>query len=172
MNAVNQGLDTLLPELLDVLDAELRRVETTLTRLDELRAAVIKRDEPALAALLNTIQTEQEQAARLDDRRDAVRRCLAEAMGCEVGAANLSRLCSLLPAEQRQIVQTRQRRLKTALAELRRQHYLTNLLLRDCARINRSLLRVLVGDEGQPGTYSPRGANAWKSRVQLMSIRA
>ena len=66
----------------------------------------------------------------------------------------------------------RQARLRSLAAQLKREHALTALLLRDVARFNRSLLRVFLGSAGRGGaTYSPTGATHATPMAALMSIQ-
>ena len=90
---MSANLDVLLDELIEVLDAEQERIAVTLDHLNELRAAVIRRQEEPLRALLGTIRSEQEQVVKLDNHREALRRQLANAIGCSAEEMNLSRLC-------------------------------------------------------------------------------
>ncbi|MBN1124159.1 MAG: hypothetical protein JXA82_04065 [Sedimentisphaerales bacterium] len=172
MKTNNMSLECLVQDLLEILEAEQRRIAHTLTRLDELRSAVIKRDENMLFTLQETIRTEQEQAVDLESRRELVREKIAGILGCSVEKLNLTRLCRSLDGAPLQKVHAIQRSLKESVRALKNEHYVTTVLLRDCARINHALLRCLLGERGQTRLYNARGTSALHLERGLMSLKA
>ncbi|MBN1817611.1 MAG: hypothetical protein JW828_09625 [Sedimentisphaerales bacterium] len=172
MKTSDANWDSLVQELLEILDAEQKRIVLTLTRLDELRSAVIKRDENTLYALQETIRTEQQQTAVLESRRETVRKKIADILGCSVGQLNLTRLCKSLDGILLRQAQSMQQSLKESVRRLRNEHTVTTLLLRDCARINQALLRCLLGERGGTRLYNARGTSALHLERGLMSSRA
>ena len=170
MTMTRMELDAdLLVELNEVLDQEQRRVEHTLTQLNDLRAAVIRRDETGLQDLLNRIQTGQNDFSQLDQRRQRLRQRLAEWMGCDLNRLNLTRLIRGLPAEQGDPLRQRQQQLYKQVRQLKMEHHLTGLLLADCARLNRMLLRAMLGGVGD--SYNAQGRSSWQVQDRLVSVQ-
>ena len=166
--------------LLDVLDEDIRHLESTMSRLDMLRSLLIKRDHAALEKLLDEIRQQADAYKTNEDKRQQLRRALAADLGCTEGELTLSWLkkeltgptCSEAQRRSGAAVADRQARLRSLAAQLRREHTLTALLLRDCARFNRSLLRVFLGSAGRGcATYSPTGATHRDASAALMSIQ-
>lgn len=158
--------------LLSVLDEDIRHIEATLLRLDALRGSLIKRDDEGLRKLLEEIQEQSQAYAATELRRQTLRRELAAGLGLPDGDLTLSGLVSRLTGQDRASVAERQTRLKFLVARLKREHTQTSLLIADCAKFNRSLLRVFLGPDGKTGTtYSPTGAARHPTGVALLNMQ-
>jgi len=159
-------------QLLAVLDEDVRHLEATLSELDTLRRLLIKRDDAALDRLLGEIRGRTEAYAANEQRRQVLRSELALALGCTKGRFTLSRLQDMLPDPQRAAVEARQKRLKSLVAELRREHTLTVALVSDSARFNRALMKALFGSSGRADvTYDTNGVSRGPASATLMSLR-
>ncbi len=158
--------------LLAVLDADIRHLETTLVQLDTLRGLLIKRDDTALELLLGEIRGRTEAYAANEQTRQRLRGDLALALGCDAGRLTLSGLQSMLPEPQRAAMASRQKKLKSLIEELRREHMLTVALVSDCTRFNRTLVRTLFGAGSQAGVlYNPSGQARQQTNTTLMSLQ-
>jgi hypothetical protein len=170
MTMTRMELDAdLLVELNEVLDQEQRRVEITLTQLDDLRSAVIRRDEAGLQDLMARIQARQNDFSQLDQRRQHLRQRLAEWIGCGPDRLNLTRLIRGLPPEQGDPLRQRQQQVYNRVRQLKMEHHLTGLLLADCARMNRMLLRMMLGGVGD--SYNAQGQSSWQVQDRLVSVQ-
>jgi hypothetical protein len=158
--------------LLAVLDEDIRHIRGSLSRLDELRSLVIKRDDTALARLLENIRSEADDYAANESMRQAIREELADAVGCEVETMTLSRLETVLPEDRRAQVADRKARLRALVNELRKEHISTAMLLSECARFNSQLLRAVfnIGRTGSV-TYSPTGAAKRQTDTTLVNLQ-
>jgi len=166
------GARARVAELLDVLDEEIRHVEATLLWLDALRTLLIKRDDRALETLLAEIQRQGEAHAATELRREQLRGDLAADLGWSRHELTLSGLLTRLAEPTRSHLAERQRRLKVLIAQLRREHTLTNVLLADCASFNRSLLRAFFGPACRTGTtYGPAGATKPSTGMSLLNMQ-
>jgi len=158
--------------LLAVLDEDVRHLETTLTQLDALRGLLIKRDDAALDQLLGEIRGRTEAYAANEQMRQALRGDLALALGCDMSRLTLSKLQSMLPEQHQTALAARQTKLVSLIAELKREYTLTAVLVSDCARFNRTLVRTFFGAAGQAGvTYSPSGQARQRTNATLMSLQ-
>jgi hypothetical protein len=170
MTIARNELDAdLLAELNEVLDQEQQRVALTLIQLDALRSALIRRDETGLHELLTRIQAQQGEFSLLDQRRQQVRQQLAERIECDPDQLNLTRLIRALPAEQSDALRQRQQQLYMQIRQLKTEHHLTGLLLAECTRLNRALLRALLGGIGD--SYNALGRSSWQVQDRLVSTR-
>lgn len=157
--------------LLGALDEDIRSTESTLSQLDVLRGLIIKRDDKALETLLHDLREEAEFRLAAIRRRETIRKELAEELGCDLRAMTLSALCRVLVDPQRQAVVDRQSRLKDLVARLKREYALTTALVADCARFNRSLMRVFFGQDHQgKATYNARGMVSRRANVSLVNL--
>lgn len=157
--------------LLDALDEDIRHAETSLSLLDTLRSLLIKRDEASLEGLLKELRREAEAHADNERRREDLRHQLAVELRCHVRDVTLSSLKDALPGERQVAVTERQTRLKSLAAELKREYTLTAMLLADCARFNRSLMRVFFGlDTKSNTTYGANAAAKHQTDVALVNM--
>jgi hypothetical protein len=158
--------------LLDVLDEDIRHVEGVLLRLDALRTLLVKRDDAGLERLLEEIHRQGEAYSDNEQKRQSLRRELAAQLGCRESDLTLSKLRGQLSGQSRTAIEERQARLKVLVEQLKREHKLTMLLIADCARFNRSLMRALFGAEGKGSmTYGPSGAAKHQTGTTLMSLQ-
>jgi len=158
--------------LLEVLDEDIRHLEQTLSSLDALRSLLIKRREADLEELLGAIRRQAEAYRPNEQKRRQLRQDLAADLGCDPGAVTLSRLQGELTEPLRTALAQRQVRLRSLAARLKQEYTLTVLLLRDCSRLNRSLLQALCGTAGRGGaTYTPSGAARPPVAATLMSTQ-
>lgn len=164
-------IETKVDALVTALDEDIRNTEATLSRLDELRTLIIKRDDAALEQLLNGLRHEAESRSPGIERREAIRKELAAELGCDIGTVTLSALKRVLRGPRRQAVADRQTRLKALIAQLKREYALTTALVVDCARFNRSLMRVFFGmDVKGKTTYNARGAVSQRTDANLVNL--
>ncbi len=157
--------------LLAVLDDDIKHVETSLSLFDTLRSLLIKRDEPALEALLNDLRRQSEIHDDNERRREDLRRQLADELGCEPREVTLSALKHCLPDERQEAVSLRQTRLRSLTVDLKREYTLTTMLVADCARFNRSLMRLFFGLDGKGQmTYGANGAARHQAGVAVVNM--
>jgi hypothetical protein len=74
-----------------------------------------------------------------------------------------------LPPEAGAELRQRQAQLKGQVRQLKSEHHLTGLLLADCARLNRALLRTMLGGDGD--SYNAQGRSSWQMQDRLVSVR-
>ncbi|MBM4028538.1 MAG: hypothetical protein FJ280_24555 [Planctomycetes bacterium] len=157
--------------LLEVLDEDIRHLAGALRRLDTLRTLLIQRADDELETLLGEIRREAETRRVQEQQRQQLRRELAADLGCPEGQLTLSRLQGELTGPTRAALAERQARLRSLAAQLKQEYTLTVLLLRDCSRLNRSLLRIFLGSGDRGGaTYSPTGTEKRPPGAALMSM--
>jgi hypothetical protein len=168
---VSSALQVKVTALLAVLDDDIGHVQTVLRRLDQLRSLLIKRDDAGLEQLLTGLASEAEIHAVNEQKRQDLRRELADELQCSLEHVTLSRLLSLVPDMQRRAVSERRKTLRSLVNKLRREHALTTMLLADCARFNQSLLRVFFGQSGRGAVrYGANGAAVRPPGASLMSL--
>jgi flagellar biosynthesis/type III secretory pathway chaperone len=171
MRATENDFDGLVNELVDVLDENICQVKLTLLRLDELRKAVIKRDEAGLRALLETIKDEGPEYRRVELRRENIRARLANFLGYVSSELNLSRLCTNVSEDKRKLILNRQKELGGLVERLRNEHISTRILLAECRRFNNVLLRGIFGQSEGSVTYDRRGGTSRDSGRGTMSMK-
>ena len=171
MKTADERLGNLVDELLTVLDEDIRYLALTLEQLDELRGAVIKRDEEGLKSLLGNIGNEQGGYRLVEKRRETIRSRMAGIFGCGIDEMNLSKLCGKLGGEKRELVARTQKELKVLAEKLRKEHAATSMLLRECARFNNMLLRGIFGNGNETVTYNDRGNASWELQRGMVSFK-
>jgi len=162
------GTESLLDELLGVLDAEAELLERKRRQLADLSDALVRRDDDATEGLLEQIELAGRQQESVDANLGALRRTLAGRFGCRADELRLSDLIERLPADRAAQVDTRRRRIVDLAESLRAQHLRTALLLMECARINRMMLESMLPRGDTVMTYGAGGANLWRSETGLV----
>ena len=167
----NVHINNIVDELLDILDEDAEQIKVTLERLDRLRASVIKRDEEDIKALLDTVRQDDTGYNLIEKRRQEICRELAEILGCSFEQINMTRLRSVLSEEKALMVAEKQHELKSLVEKLQIEHTCTTMLLKECARLNRMLLRSILGENNESLTYNARGNASWEMRKGIVSLR-
>ena len=166
---ISSAVKTKIDELVDVLDGDIRHLETALSYLDALRGLLIKRDDAALRELLGQVARHADDRGAGDRRRETLIAGLGSTLGCGADGLTLSALQAALPVENRGDLIDRQRRLKALLSELKREYRLTAILVSDCAKFNRALMRTFFKVDGVDTlTYSPSGTVRHRTNAGLM----
>ncbi len=164
-------METKVDALLEVLDEDIRHMESTLSRLDTLRTLIVKRDDVALEQLLHGLRHEAESRVAGVRRRESLREELAAELNVDRIAMTLSALQGVLSGPRRQAVADRQTRLKSLIAQLKREYALTSALVTDCARFNRSLMHMFFGLNAKGDTtYSATGAAKRRAEASLVNL--
>jgi hypothetical protein len=172
MKATASNIEDKVDEMLLVLDEDIRHIQQSLSRLNELRSLVIKRDDVALGKLLEFIQGDSEGYRSHELKRQSIRKELASALGCGLAQMNLSTLEASLPKEKKDKVTEKKAKLQSLVNELKKEHLSTALLLSDCARFNRMLLKG-VFNLGNTRTiyYGSNGATKQQSDTAFVNLQ-
>ena len=159
-------------ELLAVLDKDIEHIQRSLSRLNELRRLVIKRDDTALGKLLESIQTESDSYRRHESKRQSARKELAIAFGCSLEQMTLSRLEGVLSGEKKAQVAERKVKLRSLTEELKKEHLGTALLLSECARFNHVLLKTIL-DLGKTEIvhYTCNGSTSRQTETAFVNLQ-
>jgi hypothetical protein len=138
-----------------------------------MRSLIIKRDEIALDKLLHTIQETSEVYKDNETNRQLVRNELADFLGCSIEQITLSKLKDSLPETSRiKVIETREN-LRSLIEDLRKEYSSTVMLVSECARFNRLLLKSIF-DLGRTNTcsYDARGATRrHEGEAALMNVK-
>jgi len=166
------SIETKVDALLTVLDEDIRHAETTVGLLDTLRSLLIKRDDAGLEQLLRDLRNRTQTYGSIEERRQALRSELADALGYDAAQMTLSILRRRLSGPRRAAVADRQMQLKSWLGRLKREYALTQRLVVDCARFNRSLMDVFFGvDSRSRTTYGATGALKHQTGMGMVSLQ-
>lgn len=170
MNSVR--VEDRVEELLACLDNDARYIQESLSQLNELRTLVIKRDDAALGTLLESIQAQSGHHRSLEQDRQSVRKNLADALGCDVRQMTLSALQENLPEAKKEQVNQMKAKLKSLLAELRKEYLSTVLLLSECSRLNNLLLRSIfnLGGTGEV-YYNANGVTRRQTETAFVNLQ-
>ncbi|HPD45822.1 MAG TPA: flagellar export chaperone FlgN [Anaerohalosphaeraceae bacterium] len=163
------ALEDYIKQLLGVLDEDAAHIQRTLEQLNALRAAIIKREEAALQELLDAVGEEGRHYRQVEMRRQRICDLIA---GFTDGRRpiNLSALCEMTDGPLREQIRTRQTELKKLVETLRMEHTCTMILLRECSRLNKMLLKGMLG-RGETVTYTARGSETWQTQNDMVNLR-
>jgi hypothetical protein len=172
MNHTSQKiLNELTAELFAFLDDSAVSMQHMLDKLNELRAAVVRRDQ-------NTLQEMFDQMSEMTALRDGMQRrqqqlCQAFAvpLNCPAEKINLSYLALFLESSKADELKTKQRMLQELVGRLSRERRATELLLRECERLNRIILDGMIGRANQTYTYGSAGRVQRQLHCSILSTR-
>ena len=165
-------IENKVDELFAILETDVRHLKEGLSRLNELRGLVIKRDDAALSRLLDTIRAEANSRSVQGAKRQSIRRDLANELGCNAEQVTLSRLETILSETKRSRVASTKAALRVLVKELEKEHARTAMLLSECARLNRLFLSHFLGlGKTETATYSPDGVRKQQNETAFVSIR-
>jgi hypothetical protein len=172
MKAMAISIEDKVDELLLVLDEDIRHIQQSLSRLNELRSMVIKRDDVTLGKLLELIRSESEGYRSHELKRQSIRKELAGALGFGLAQMTLSTLEASLPKGKKEQVTEKKAKLTSLIRELKKEHLSTALLLSECARFNRMLLKG-VFNLGNTKTvyYGSNGATKQQSNMAFVNLQ-
>jgi len=103
MKTTTIEIEDKVDKLLVVLDSDIRHIRENLSRLNELRGLVIKRDDASLCKLLGTIQSESNSYKDNELKRRLLREELATVWDCGFEQITLSKLEAELSGEKNKI---------------------------------------------------------------------
>lgn len=172
MKSAAVTIEDKVDELVDCLDKDCQHILETLSEINELRALVIKRDDAALSKMLESIQTKSEDYRKNESKRQLIREELANALGYSMEQVTLSSLETSLHGTTRIKIAERNTRLKSLIEELRREHFSTALLLKECARFNNLLLESIFNlGKKEVVCYDSRGATRRQSDTAFINFQ-
>jgi len=159
-------------QLLIVLDEDIRNIVETLSRLNDLRCLVVKRDDVSLYKLLESIKSESKSYKENELKRQSLREELAIASNCSLKQMTLSKLEAELSGEKKAKVTERRTKLKTLIEQLKKELLSTTMLLSDCARFNSVLLKSVL-EFGHAGTitYGPKGSAERQTNSAFVNLQ-
>ncbi len=172
MKTATIEIESKVDQLFGVLDEDIRYIQGNLSRLNELRSLVVKRDDTSLRKLLESIQSDLNSYKNNELKRRLLRKELAIAFECGFEQMTLSRLEVELSGEQKAEVAKRKSKLQTLAEKLKKEHLSTAMLLSDCGRFNSVLLRSIL-ELGQAGTitYSPKGSAERQTNPAFVNLQ-
>ena len=155
---VAKQIERQIDEMLDCLDIDIEHIRKNLAHLNEMRGLVIKRDDEALQKLLDCIQAESESYKEFESNRQMIRKRLADSFDCAVSKINLTMLEKNLPETKSVLVRAKKAQLKSLVEDFKKEYASTIILVSECARFNKMLLRSIFSP-GKTGSvyYNANG---------------
>lgn len=165
-------IDDKVDQLLAVLDRDIQQLRQNISRLDELRSMVIKRDDDSLDKLLKSIQGEQDGYKENEQKRQLLREEIAVTLDCKPGEITLTRLETELSAAKKTEVAGRKITLQTLAGQLKREHLSTAMLLSNCSRLNSRLLAgIFKPGKTETVTYGSKGTTERQMNTAFINLQ-
>lgn len=171
MSTDTRQLESEIQQLLEFLDSGADSIDRMLDMLSQLRAALIRRDEPALRQMQDTLPQVAAERLEMESQLRAICRKFASLLTCPAEQINLTKIASLAPAHQHAQICEKQQSLQTRVNRLAVEHRSTEMLLRECERLNRLLLAGMMGSASQTVTYTPSGLSRRELHRSIVSMR-
>jgi len=160
----------LIDELTLFLDCQSEHLERMLGFLDTLREALIRRNPTVLQEMQEHLLQESKVRQSLDQSLENLKEKIGRQLGCSAQEVCLSLICRAAGTAAEQAIVARQRHLAEQVIRLRQQHQGTELLVRECARLNQRYLEALTGQREKGTTYDSRGRSARSAQAGLLSV--
>jgi len=172
MKTIEIEIEGKVDELLVCLDKDIEHIQQSMSNLDELRSLVIKHDDAALGRLLESIRVESESHKRHETNRQSIRTELAKSLNCNVKEMTLSKLETFVSdVKKAQIIQSKTK-LKTLIKKLKKESSSTALLLSDCARFNKLLLKSIFNFGNTEAVfYNANGATREQNERAFVNLQ-
>lgn len=164
-------IESHVPPLLEFLDAGASSVCRMLEMLAQLRAALIRRDEPALRQMQESLPQILVQREEMESQLRYFCLQFSEWLRCPAEQINLTRIAAALPLPWQKQLQKKQQSLQKLVNQLNVEHRSTELLLRECDRLNRLLLAGILGNRNQTLTYTSSGLTRRELHRSIVSTR-
>jgi hypothetical protein len=172
MNHVSQTiLNELTIELFSFLDDSVLSVRQMLDKLNELRAAVVRRDQDTLQQMSDQMPEMTILQDGMQRRQRQICQAFAGPLNCPPEKINVSYLSLFLESSKAGELKTKQRLLQELVGRLSRERLATQLLLRECERLNRMILDGFVGKSNQTCTYGSGGRVQRQMHCAIVSTR-
>jgi hypothetical protein len=172
MRIITFEIEEKVRQLISILDSDMQNILNNLSRLNELRGFVIKKDEASLQALLAAIQTESSGYKENEFARHQVREELSQILGCTFEEMTLTKLESELSGEIKNEVVQKKLKLKHLTSKFKFEYASTLKLLTNCARFNKMLLKsILAIGNKNTVTYGPTGRTELTGNSAFMNAQ-
>ena len=168
MIVANPIVESLLPELLTLLDQHTTTLGERLTQMQQLSAYTLERRQEPMEALLDRMERAQHEQASADARLSAMRATLAKAIGVPAAEFRLSQLEPVLPPRDAAALHLRRQQVLTLAQRLRSEHLHAAVLLSEASRVNRLMLDALMGATSVT-TYGQDGDKRYDSHQGLVN---
>ena len=168
MIVANPIVESLLPELLALLDQHAATLGERLTQMQQLSAYTLERRQEPMEALLDQMERAYHEQGAADVKLSAMRATLARVIGVPVAEFRLSRLEAVLPPREAAALQLRRQRVLALAQRLRSEHLHAAVLLNEASRVNRMMLDALLGGAGVT-SYGPGGDKRYDSCQGLVN---
>ena len=140
-------------EMLGCLDVDIEHIQKNLACLNEMRGLVIKRDDVALQNLLDQIQNGSDSFKEHETKRQMIRKILADSLDCDVSKINLTMLEKELPEAKSILVREKKEKLKSLIDEFKKEYTSTIILVSECSRFNKMLLKSIFNPGKTSSVY-------------------
>jgi tRNA U34 5-carboxymethylaminomethyl modifying GTPase MnmE/TrmE len=147
-----------IDELIRCIEEDIENAELNIKRLNEIRSLVIKRNYEGLSSLLQAIRQQLPEYSESQSRRQTLRKILADCLECKVEELTLTRLEPFTDDDTKEKIRQTRQRLREITDEMKKEYISTALLLSECSRINRNLLKGLFKERvSETVLYDSRG---------------
>ncbi len=151
-------IENMVDEMLECLDLDIEHIKKNLLRLNEMRSLIIKRDDTALQALLDDIHLESESYKENESKRQMIRKKIADSLCSSTEKVTLSMIENMFSEPKRSYVKRKKAQLKTLVEEFKKEYANTIILVSECARFNKMLIKSIFNPaKTNPMYYSAKG---------------
>lgn len=162
-------IEILTEKFIEVIDSDITHLEMVANGLDQLRAAVIKREEEQLKQILTIVQSAISAYANVEMQSEVIRFELSKCLRCDLSEMNISKLREFVSLEQSEKLLEKQGILRGLIEKIKREHISTVMFLQECTRLNDKMLLEILGNNKQL-TYNSNGKSRWNATAASTSM--
>ena len=162
MIVANPVVESLLPELLTLLDRHAATLGERLAQMRQLSAHTLGRRQEPMESLLDQMERASHEQGTADAKLAAMRATLAKAIGVPVTEFRLRQLEAVLSPRDAAALRLRREQVLLLAQKVRSEHLHAAVLLNEASRVNRMMLDALLGSAGVT-SYGPDGDKRYDS---------
>lgn len=153
----NENPDTLAVACIGHLQQEEAMLTSTLEMLQQIRAALVNRNQAALAEALEAQQRSEKSASELHASRELVRLRIGRCLGLPPAEATLKQLSQRVTGELRERLSAGRRRLAELTMEIDSVNRCNAVLVQQSMGLLNQVLFCLTGQDGSSQRYGASG---------------
>jgi hypothetical protein len=172
MKTVPIQIEDKVDELMVCLEKDIEHIQESLSNLDKLRSLVIKHDDVALGQLLESIQARSDSYKQQETKRLSIRKELAKSLNFNINEVTLSKLGEFVSEGKKSRIIRCKTKLSELIRKLKKENMGTALLLADCARFNKLLLKSIFNfGNSEAVFYNANGTTKQRNEQAFVNIQ-
>jgi flagellar biosynthesis/type III secretory pathway chaperone len=169
MTPRESALETILDELVSVLDAELELLDRRRDQLSRLGSIVTDRRMDEAAPLLEDIEQTQRDQQRVDIRLEAARAAIANRLGVSQKGLRLSQIVEIVDSRRGVEIDYRREQIIRQTRAIQKENVRMAVMISETGRLNKLMLEAIFPQQTRVTTYGAAGSKTWQTSESLVN---